>query len=394
MYFLKIANYPREGYNMSENKVLRKVSVVIGVLILVGGIHFANKIGNTSKKETVVAAEETAPVREATYVYGRTVNNKNLSSKVVLTGKVVARQKIDLFSEVTGKIEKAGKEFREGIRFSKGQLLLHLDDTEARLELQAAKSQLYSALITLLPDFKNDYADNFEAWEQYINAFAIEQPIQPLPATKSNREKYYLAARNINNQYLTIKRQEYRLTKYKIYAPFDGVLTNAMVYEGALVRSGQKLGELTHPSRYELEATVSLYDVDFLKRGNKVRLYSEATKDDWTGTVNRFGKVIDEKTQTQKVYITLNSAQLSEGMFLNGTVQTKSLGEVMVLPRTLLVNSNQVYTINKGQLSLSTIEVVKLDGNDMYIKGLEGGATVLAQTILGAYEGMPVQLIQ
>lgn len=379
---------------MSQNKVLRKISVVIGLLILVGGIYFANKLGKASSKKEAETTEKTAPVKEATYVYGRVVNNEDLSSEVLLTGKVVARQKIDLFSEVTGKIEKTGKEFREGIRFSKGQLLLRLDDTEAQLELQAAKSQLYSSLVGLLPDLKTDYADNFTTWEQYVNGFDINQPIQELPATKSNREKYYVAARNINNQYLNIKRQEYRLTKYKIYAPFDGILTNAMVYEGALVRSGQKLGELTHPSRYELEATVSLYDVDFLKRGSKVRLYSEATKENWTGTVDRFGKVIDEKTQTQKVYITLNSSNLSEGMFLNGTVQTKSLGEVMVLPRTLLVDNNKVYTVDDKRLALQQVEVVKLDGNDMYVKGLENSKTVLAQPLLGAYEGMPVQIIE
>lgn len=382
---------------MSQNKILRKISVVIGILILVSGIYFANKLGssnNTKKEAPNTEKKEKEKTREATYVYGRKVNNKNLSSEVLLTGKVIARQKIDLFSEVTGKIERAGKEFREGIRFSKGQLMLRLDDQEARLELQAAKSQLYSALITLLPDLKNDYSDNFEVWETYINAFDPTKPIQELPATKSSREKYFLAARNINNQYFNIKRQEYRLTKYNIHAPFDGILTNAAVYEGALVRSGQKLGELTHPSRYELEATVSLYDVEFLKRGNKVRLYSEATKAEWTGTVDRFGKVIDEKTQTQKVYITLNSSQLSEGMFLNGTVKTKSLGAVMVLPRTLLVDNNKIYSVVANKLALTTVEVVKLDGNDMYIKGLEEETTVLAQPLLGAYDGMPVQLVQ
>jgi multidrug efflux pump subunit AcrA (membrane-fusion protein) len=380
--------------SQNQNKILRKISVVVGVVILVGGIYLANKLGTREKPVDAQATEKAAPQREATFVYARQVNNESRSSEVLLTGKVVARQKIDLFSEVTGKIEQSGKEFREGVRFSKGQLMLRLDDTEAQLEIQAAKSQLYSSLVALLPDLKTDYNDNFSVWESYLNNFDVEQPIQELPNTKSNREKYYVAARNINNQYLNIKRQEYRLTKYKIYAPFDGILTNAAVYKGALVRSGQKLGELTHPSRYELEATVSLYDVDFLKRGNKVRLYSEATKDEWTGTVDRFGKVIDEKTQTQKVYITLNSSKLSEGMFLNGTVQTKSLGEVMVLPRTLLVNNNKVFTIERGKLALAPVEVVKLDGNDMYIQGLQAGTTVLAQNLLGAYEGMPVQIIE
>jgi len=375
------------------NKLLRKLSVIIGLIILIGGVMLSLNMGKkgAEKKKKEVNVETTVPVK---YVYSTTVENKDLSSEVIISGKVVARQKIDLYSEVMGKLEKASKEFREGVSFKKDELMLTLDDTEAQLELKAAKSQLYSSLIGLLPDLENDYTDNFQAWKSYIDAFDVNQPIKDLPKTKSSREKLYIGARNIENQHINIKRQEYRLTKYKIYAPFDGVLSSATTYEGALVRSGQKLGDLTHPSRYEVEATVSLYDVPFFKRGNKVQLYSEATQNKWTGTVARYGKTIDEKTQSQKVFITVNSSQLNEGMYLNGSVRTKAITNVMQLPRKLLVNNNAVYVIQDGKLALQAVEVIKVDNNQMFVRGLEDGKAVLAQSLLGAYEGMPVKLIQ
>lgn len=375
------------------NKLLRKLSVVVGLIILVGGVMLSLNMGKkgAEKKATKTDMDVAIPVK---YVYSTTVENKDLSSEVIISGKVVARQKIDLYSEVMGKLEKASKEFREGVSFKKGELMLTLDDTEAQLELKAAKSQLYSSLIALLPDLENDYKDNFQAWKGYIDAFDVNKPISDLPVTKSSREKLYIGARNIENQHINIKRQEYRLTKYKIYAPFDGVLSSTTTYEGALVRNGQKLGDLTHPSRYEVEATVSLYDVPFLKRGNKVQLYSEATQDKWTGTVARYGKTIDEKTQSQKVFITVNSSQLNEGMFLNGSVRTKAIDNVMQLPRKLLIDNKAVYTIQAGKLALNPVEVIKVDNNQMYVRGLENGTTILAQSLLGAYEGMPVKLIQ
>lgn len=378
------------------NKIFRKVSVLIGFAILIGGVYFASQLGKSAAEKTAkenATAAGTTKVAKANYVYSNTIENETISSQVVISGKVIARQKIDLFSEVTGKLEKAGKEFREGVRFGKNELMLTLDDTEAQLELKASKSQFYSSLIALLPDLKNDYVDNFSAWEQYVNDFTIEAPIKELPKTKSNREKLYIGARNIENQYLNIKRQEYRLTKYRIYAPFDGVLSNTATYEGALVRNGQKLGELTHPSRYELEATVSLYDISFFKPGNKVKLYSEATDQKWTGTVARFGKTIDEKTQTQKVFIAVNSSSLSEGMYLNGKVNSKTLDKVVKLPRTLLVNNGAVYIIKDNKLALKPVEVVKVEENNMYVRGLENQTQVLAQSVLGAYEGMPVTIV-
>ena len=378
------------------NKIFRKISVVIGFVILVGGVYFASQVGNSSANKTKKTNTESAGMATAktNYVYTMKAANETLSSEVVISGKVVPRQKIDLYSEVTGTIKKAGKEFREGIFFKAKELMLTLDDTEAQLELQAAKSQLYSSIISILPDLENDYSENFEAWRAYVDNFDLKQPIKELPKNKNAREKLYIGGRNIENQYINIKRQEYRLTKYKIYAPFDGVLSNASTYEGALVRSGQKLGELTHPSRYELEATVSLYDVQFFKKGNKVNLYSEATNETWSGTVNRFGKTIEEKTQTQKVFITINSSQLNEGMFLNGKITTKSLDNVVALPRKLLINNNKVYVVKEGKLDLQQIEVVKVDNNQMYVRGVEDGTELLAQSVLGAYQGMPVQVIQ
>lgn len=375
---------------MSQNKTWRKLSVVVGLLILIGGIYFAGQLGKPSPKK---ATPKKIKKSNATYVYVRRVENTSRSSKVQLTGKVIARQKIDVLSEVTGTLEQTGKEFREGVRFRKGQLLLRVDDTDAKLELQAAKSQLYSSLVALLPDLELDYSNNFQPWKTYIDQFDVTQPLVELPAIKEKREKLFIASRTIYNQYYTIKRQEYRLTKYRIYAPFDGVLTNALVYKGALVRSGQKLGELTHPSRYELEATVSLYDLPYLKPGNSVALRSEATQETWTGKVARFGKTIDEKTQTQKVFITLNSSTLNEGMYLTGRVNAKSIGEVMALPRTLLLEDNMVYILQNNKLKRTAVTVMKIDGNNMYVSGLEEGIQVLVQPVLGAYDGMPVQII-
>jgi len=373
------------------NKILRKLSVVIGFIILIGGVYLSSKIGKSAdaEKKKVVAA-----VVKPNYAHSTKVKNETLMSQVVISGKIIARQKIDLFSEVTGNLNKAGKEFREGVLFKSGELMLTLDDTEAQLDLQATKSQLHSSLISLLPDLESDYADNFDAWKGYIDAFDAQKPIKELPKTKSSREKLFIGARNIETQYIKIKRQEYRLTKYRIYAPFTGVLSNTMTYEGALVRGGQKLGELTHPSRYELEATVSLYDVQFFKKGNKVSLYSEATDEQWTGTVVRYGKTIESKTQTQKIFISVNSSKLNEGMFLNGKITSKAIPNVVQLPRDLLVNNTAVYAIEAGKLTLKTVEVVKLNDNTMYVRGLADETEVLVKNILGSHEGMPVEVIK
>ena len=230
--------------------------------------------------------------------------------------------------------------------------------------------------------------------ENYIDQFNIDNAIAEMPEAISAREKLFIGSKNLLNQYLNIKRLEHRLTKYSIHAPFKAVLSNSTIYKGALIRSGQILGELTHPSRYEVEANVSLYEVAFFKKNSKVNLYSEATNGKWEGRVARFGKKIEEQTQSQKLFISVNSAQLNEGMLLNGYIQSETIKNVMQLPRKLLVDNRAVYIIEANQLQLSPVEVVKIDGNNMFVRGLKDQTQVLAQTILGAYEGMPVELIK
>ena len=132
----------------------------------------------------------------------------------------------------------------------------------------------------------------------------------------------------------------------------------------------------------------------FFKKNSKVNLYSEATNGKWEGRVARFGKKIEEQTQSQKLFISVNSAQLNEGMLLNGYIQSETIKNVMQLPRKLLVDNRAVYIIEANQLQLSPVEVVKIDGNNMFVRGLKDQTQVLAQTILGAYEGMPVELIK
>ena len=60
----------------------------------------------------------------------------------------------------------------------------------------------------------------------------------------------------VRYQYYSIKNIEKRLSKYNITAPFNGVLTEALVTKGTLIRPGQKLGEFIDTSVFEIELAI------------------------------------------------------------------------------------------------------------------------------------------
>ena len=56
------------------------------------------------------------------------------------------------------------------------------------------------------------------------------------------------------------------------------MITEATIHPGSLVRVGQKLGELMNTNNYELEATVRLANLNYIKVGSQVTLYSDDTE--------------------------------------------------------------------------------------------------------------------
>jgi RND family efflux transporter MFP subunit len=185
---------------------------------------------------------------------------------------------------------------------------------------------------------------------------------------------------------------EVRLSKYTIRAPFTGILTEALVTQGSLVRPGQKLGEFIDPSVYEMEIAVNATYKDLLQIGKKVKLHNLENTKSWMGKVVRVNGKVDQTSQTIKVYIELRSKELKEGMYLEAELVAKSEKEAFEIPRKVLVNNNSVYVVNDTVLKLTRVQPVYFKDQSVIIKGLPDGTKTLSKMVPGAYDGMTVRI--
>jgi membrane fusion protein (multidrug efflux system) len=361
----------------------RRISLIAALVVLFGGIlamqFLSKQKAPPPKKPKTVTPTRKIDVKE--------VENTAVKTNVNVQGRVVAYDKIDIFSEVNGTLIASPKPFKVGTYFKKGEEMLRLDKEEARLSLYSQKSNLLNAISQMMPDLKIDYPESFPDWQSYLENFDIEAPIKAFPEPKSKREKYLIASRNLLSQYYTIKSAEERLAKYTIYAPFSGVLTSVNIQPGALVRAAQPLGMLMNNSNYELEATVPLSDMRFLGLGNKVVLRSPDIKGSWTGVVKRISDQIDPGSQSIKVYIQVNGTKLKEGMYLSGEVASTLIDSAFSIHRDLLVNQNELYIVEDSSLVLKKVEIEKLTSEEAIIRGLGNGVLILNQSPIGAYPG-------
>lgn len=367
--------------------MVRKVIVIAVGLLLAALFFFAAGIIGT-------APEEKAEAKKATLA--RTVpiliaENKAIQTEIPIFGKLRAYRKVELYSEVSGMLGKSSKPFKEGMAFSKGSLLLELDNEEAQLNLQAQRAALLTSITQMMPDLKTDYPDSFEPWNNYRKRFDVTKKTPDLPEAKSDRERSLVTMRNIYNQYYSIRSMEERLSKYRIYAPFSGEITMSAIDRGSFIRTGQKLGELMNTVDYELAAAVPLQDLEFIKVGDKVELFSEDIGGEWLGTIRRMSNSVETNTQTVKLFVEVRGKKLRENMYLNGYINANTISEVVEIPRKLLERGDEgeaVYVLRDSSLQLQPVQTVRRSETTALVRGIPNGTKLLSEPLTGIFEGM------
>jgi RND family efflux transporter MFP subunit len=371
------------------NTVFRKISIVLGVLVLAAFVFFSRSM---AESKAPPKKKESPPVLEREV---KVVSTKNtaVTSEMEVQGSLEAYNKVDIFAEVTGTLSNSTRPMKVGSFFKKGAVLLDVDREEANLNILSQKSNLLNAITTLMPDLKIDYPESFQQWKTYLDNFNVESPITAFPKALNQQEKYFIASKNLLSQYYSIKSAENRLQKYTVYAPFSGVITQANINPGSLVRAGQKMGELMGTGVYEMRATLNLEDLQYIKIGSKVNLYSDAIQGNWTGTIKRISDQIDPNTQSVIAYIGVSGKNLREGMYLRGKLNSQVIQDALQIPIELLVNQNQIFTVKNGQLTLTNVDVINKSAHHAVVKGIPDQTLMLKEKIIGAYEGLKVKAV-
>lgn len=368
---------------------LRQISIVLAALVIVAGIVIKNKL----------AAAKQDPKKNEHFDYKKGVNvitvaNGDVQSGIEVTGKLVGNQKVELFSEVQGVLLNNAKMFKEGVAYSKGEVIFQLDASEAKMALLAQRSAFLNIIISALPDIKIDYVNEFAAWNTYAEQLNINKDLAELPAVTSPKLKNFLSIRNIYNQFYSIKSSEARLDKFVISAPFDGVVSVANINNGTLVRAGQKLGEFLSTAEYELEAAISINDIELVHIGDSVKLKSNDMNGTWNGIVKRVSDKIDPTTQTLKVFVKVAGNRLFEGMYLSGKIKAGLIHDAIELPRKALVDGNNVFVVQKdSSLMRIPVQIEKYSNNTVIVTGAVNGSRVLEEAFNGAYNGMKVSVL-
>lgn len=369
--------------------LLRKIGLSLLGLVLIGmALLFAKNliVGNTKQRPK--------PKKIIKTVFVDTVQNSTVPIQIAANGNLVALRRLELFSEVQGILQQGNKLFKPGQTYQKGQTLLKLNSAEHLATVKSQKSNLYNQIAAIMPDLRLDYPEAFAKWQAYLDNFDIEKSLPEFPKMTSDKERYFIAARNIQSSYYTIKNLEQRLSKYRISAPFSGVLTEALVTEGTLVRQGQKLGTFIDTNAYELEVAISKTYADLLRVGNKVKLTSIDQSREYTGKVARVNGNIDQASQTINAYIQVKDASLREGMYLEAHLEARSVTKAISIARSLLQPDNKLFIVKDSILDMIDVKPVYFSEKQVVVQQVPEGEVIVSKPVPGAYAGMLVKIYE
>ena len=358
---------------------------LLGIALIVGSIFIGKSISEGKKKTRPV------PAKVIKTVFIDTVENTTVSIVIPANGSLVAKHRVELYAEVQGIFRSSGTLFKPGQEYRKGASLIRIDDSEYYATVQSSKSNLYNSIAAIMPDLRLDFPEIFQKWQNYLIGFDLNKSIPKLPEMTSEKENYFITGRSIVSNYYNVKNLEQRLAKYNIRAPFTGILTEALVTEGSLIRNGQKLGEYIDPSIYEMEVALSKTYASLLKVGESVRLNNLNHTETYSGKVSRVNGSIDAATQTITAYIEVKNNTLKEGMYLEANLNAKEEPDAIEVNRGLVLEGNQIFIVRDSILDIIQVKPVYFSDTKVVLKDVPNGTVIVSKPIPGAYAGMLVK---
>ena len=291
------------------------------------------------------------------------------------TGFITARNKMEIISQVSGTINDPDHQFKVGQPIKKGDTIIEIKDDEVRFQLYARKSEFIKSLTQLISDYSIDFPQQLARWQRYLTTFQIESTIDPLPKPSTQKETYYLSAKNIYSQYYAIKQLEHQLSKYKLNADFDGIIQQPNISHLDTIIAGQKIGQFLQPHDYEITFSVSQAFQKLINVGNTIEIQANGHVE--TTSIQSISAGITATSQTIEVYATFQSKIFKDGLIATVRIVGNPIAQVDRLPCYIINNDQTVYINNNNELKKHPISIILAQQETCIVSGLKNEQQVI-----------------
>ena len=300
-------------------------------------------------------------------------------------GVVLPKTKINIASEVSGKITYISDNFTSGDSFKKGDVLLKIDPKDYELAITKAKANVAAQMANFdLQQAKSDLAKS--DWNKYgkkgsPNALNLNLPqvASAKAAVDAANADLQLAQRNLEKTYVN--------------ASFDGVILTKMADLGQFVSLGTPLVSVASTEMAELR--ISLSDEQIRNSGLLnfdasqhilVKINSEEAQDvQWVGKIASIEAQRDAKTLFNYAVVEIERpfdqqvVPLRFNTFVTASMNGETLHQVYLIERGNIMHDNKVKIFSSSStLAYKEVSVVFTDDDYKYInKGIDSNDKII-----------------
>ena len=431
-----------------KGKVLNALGLLLGIGVGVGLLYVLISTRPESKKGK---PPDSRPLAEVMSVFPQTY-----AAIVEGYGTVRPSETLNVVSEVGGMIIEQGEDATEGSLLEKDSLLFRIDSSWIIAEIEQLEAQMAAidAQIAeigvqseserkLLEIEKEVFEVAQKDYERSLSLFKkkliSEQAVQANEARKNEQllslEKrrsaisanvHKVAVLKANRQAAVATRKAKRLllTKTVLRTPYKCrvVDVHARLYQavspGAVLATIYPVDSPTEVSvPVESRHLSALFDFDTLERGRppwkQVKLKADihwqsfGEEQKLSGYLSRIGAQRDPNVRTVTVIIELPGPMeramregprgLLPGTFVRVAIHGRRYENVMVIPERALVTGHSIFVVKEGALKEVTIQPLLVLKNDVIlpvIPSLPSGSKVVLTELAGAFEGIPVRILE
>ncbi len=299
------------------------------------------------------------------------VRSERVSQKLEALGNARANESVDISTKISNIV--TAVRFRDGERVKRGQVLVQLDNAQARADVAAAQAALTES--ESLYNRSRELLDT-----QALSKSSFDQ----LEATlKANRARLGAA--------------QARLEDTVIRAPFSGRVGLRRVSVGTLISPGDVITTLDDTSVIKLDFSVPENFLATLREGLSIRASAPAFPGrSFAGSVASIDSRVDMNTRsvTVRALLANEDGALKPGMFLNVSLANDER-EALVIPEEALTpeaDRQFVFVVADGKASRREVRIGgRRPGTVEVLAGLNAGERVIVEGTQKVRDGAQVQ---
>ncbi|MEO8177317.1 MAG: efflux RND transporter periplasmic adaptor subunit [Deltaproteobacteria bacterium] len=301
-----------------------------------------------------------------------TVVSEAFEVQVPATGTLLARESVEIVSELARRLVKVRAE--EGRSVRAGDVLFELDSADLRAELNKAAVQARLARATL------------------------ERTEKLASEGLSNQQELDLARGRTDELIAERELLQVTLDKTMIRAPFSGRLGLRRVSEGAWLSPNLVLSTLQDTSSLKLDFTLPERYAGAVSQGSAFRFRVEGKGESFTGKITALEPLVDVATRSLRVRgLVEGNAGLMPGSAASIELPLRVERALLVPSIALIpgVDGRRVYLADHGVVRSVLVEVgLRAGDRAQLLSGITAGDQVITSNLLRLREGAPVTLRQ